>query len=285
MNTKTAPYQVVDLTPGRRLMINMLNLAAEKHSMVGLLEVDVSIPRQLIAEHKRSTGETLSFTGFLVACLAHAVFENKDVQAYLKGRKQLVLFDDVDVGIMVEHKAGEKRALMGHVIKAANRKTYREIHDEIRAVQSAPLPTNRGLPPWFRAAMLSPQPLYRIFRAVIRWAARRDPTMVTSMGGTVSITSVGMFGAGHSGWGIYPVTEVLGLVVGSVAWKPAVVAGRVEPREILHLTVMLDHDVVDGAPATRFVRRLVELIESGYGLLESADGLVENVAQKVAIAA
>jgi pyruvate/2-oxoglutarate dehydrogenase complex dihydrolipoamide acyltransferase (E2) component len=109
--------------------------------------------------------------------------------------------------------------------------------------------------------------------------------MVTSMGGTVSITSVGMFGAGHSGWGIYPVTEVLGLVVGSVAWKPAVVAGRVEPREILHLTVMLDHDVVDGAPATRFVRRLVELIESGYGLLESANGLVENVAQKVAIAA
>jgi pyruvate/2-oxoglutarate dehydrogenase complex dihydrolipoamide acyltransferase (E2) component len=29
---------------------------------------------------------------------------------------------------------------------------------------------------------------------------------------------------------------------------------------------MFDHDVVDGAPATRFVRRLVELIESGDGL-------------------
>jgi pyruvate/2-oxoglutarate dehydrogenase complex dihydrolipoamide acyltransferase (E2) component len=38
-------------------------------------------------------------------------------------------------------------------------------------------------------------------------------------------------------------------------------------REILNLTVMFNHDVVDGAPAARFTRRLVELIESGYGLL------------------
>ena len=284
MNTKTVPYQVVDLTPGRRLMINMLNLAAEKHSMIGLLEVDVSIPRQFVAEHKERTGETLSFTGFLVSCLARAVYENKEVQAYLKGRKQLVLFDDVDVGIMVEHKAGDKRALMGHVIKAANRKTFLEIHNEIRAVQAAPLPPNRGLPPWFRTAILLPQPLYRLFRTFIRWAVRRDPLIVISMGGTVSITSVGMFGAGHSGWGIYPVTEVLGLVVGSIAWKPAVVDGRVEPREILHLTVMLDHDVVDGAPATRFVRQLIELIESGSGLVESEHESVESVEQRVAIA-
>jgi hypothetical protein len=77
-----------------------------------------------------------------------------------------------------------------------------------------------------------------------------------------------MFGEGHSGWGIFPVTQVLGLVVGSIAWKPAVVEGRIEPREILHLTVTFDHDVVDGAPATRFTRRLIELIESGYGLTE-----------------
>ena len=37
---------------------------------------------------------------------------------------------------------------------------------------------------------------------------------------------------------------------------------------MLSLTVAFDHDVVDGAPAARFVQRLVELIESGYGLAE-----------------
>jgi pyruvate/2-oxoglutarate dehydrogenase complex dihydrolipoamide acyltransferase (E2) component len=42
----------------------------------------------------------------------------------------------------------------------------------------------------------------------------------------------------------------------------------VEPRDLLDLTVAFDHDVVDGAPAARFVQRLVDLIESGYGLKE-----------------
>jgi pyruvate/2-oxoglutarate dehydrogenase complex dihydrolipoamide acyltransferase (E2) component len=269
MNTKTGPYRVVNLTTGRRVMLNMLDLAEPKHSMYGLLEVDVTVARQFIAEHKKRTGETLSFTGFLTLCLARAVDENKEVQAYLKGRKQLILFDDVDVGIMVEHKVGEKRALMGHVIRGANHKTYQEIHEEIRSAQSAPLPPNRGLPAWFRTAMLFPWPLSWLFKAFMHWAGRRDPTIVTSMGGTVSITAVGMFGEGHSGWGIFPATEVLGLVVGSIAWKPAVVEGRIEPREILNLTVMFDHDVIDGAPAARFVHRLVELIESGYGLDET----------------
>ena len=169
------------------------------------------------------------------------------MQAYLKGRKQLVLFDDVDVGLMIERKIGEKRSLMGHVIRSANHKTYREIHQEIRAVQSEPVPPNGGMPTWFSSAMLLPWPLSRLFNAVLGLAMRRDPTLPASMAGTVGITAVGMFGEGHSGWGVFPVTQVLGLVVGSIAWKPAVVAGRIEAREILNLTVMFDHDVIDGA--------------------------------------
>ncbi len=266
MNEKTGPYHVIDLPPGRRVMINMLDLAEPKHCMYGLLEVDVTVARQFIAEHKARTGETLSFTGFLTFCLARAVNEDKAVQAYLKGRKQLVLFDDVDVGLMIERKIGEKRALMGHVIRRANHKTYLEIHQEIRSVQSTPVPPNRGLPAWFRFAMLLPRPLARPFNAAIRAIMGHNPTIPVALGGTVGITAVGMFGEGHSGWGVFPVTQVLGLVVGSIAWKPAIVEGRIEPREMLNLTVVFDHDVLDGAPAARFTHRLVELVESGYGL-------------------
>jgi pyruvate/2-oxoglutarate dehydrogenase complex dihydrolipoamide acyltransferase (E2) component len=268
MNEKVGPYHVVDLPPARRAWLNTLDLSGPKHGMVGLLEVDVTLARQFIAEHKARTGETLSFTGFLTLCLARAVDEDKAVQAYLKGRKQLVMFDDVDVGLMVERKVGEKRALMGHVIQGANHKTYREIHQEIRSVQSEPVPPSRGMPTWFRSAMLLPWPLSRLFNALLRMATRRDPTIPVSMAGTVGITSVGMFGKGYGGWGIYSTRHSLGLVVGSTAWKPAVVEGRIEPREILCLTVLFDHDIVDGAPAARFTRRLVELIESGYGLGE-----------------
>lgn len=56
------------------------------------------------------------------------------------------------------------------------------------------------------------------------------------------------------------------MIVGGIARKPVVVQDRIEPREVLSLTVAFDHDVVDGAPAARFTERLKELIESGYGL-------------------
>jgi pyruvate/2-oxoglutarate dehydrogenase complex dihydrolipoamide acyltransferase (E2) component len=268
VNEKTGPYHIVELPPGRRVWVNTLDLSWPAHTMYGLLEVDVTVARKLIAEHKERTGEALSFAGYLTFCLARAVDEDKTIQAYRKGDRQLVLFDDVNVGLMVERKVDEKRALMGHVIQAANRKTYREIHAEIRKVQSEPVPPGRGMASWFRSAMLLPWPLSRLVIALLHINSRRDPTIAVSMGGTVALTSVGMFGGGHSGWGLSPTFHPLGLVVGGIVWKPAVVEGRIEPREILNLTVTFDHDIVDGAPATRFVRRLVELIESGYGLDE-----------------
>ena len=277
MNDKITPHHIIDLPAGRRIMINMLELSNAEHIMYGLLEVDVTIARELIEQHKACSGETLSFTGYLTYCLARAVDEDKSVQVYLKGRKQLVQFDDVDVGLMIERQIGEKRALMGYVVRGANHKTYREIHQEIRAVQALPLPPDRGLPGWFRFAMLLPWPLSNLVKALIRAIMHRDPLIPVSMGGTVGISAVGMFGEGHSGWGIFPVTQGLGLVVGCVATKPAVVAGQIVPRQILNLTVVMDHYVVDGAPAARFARRLLELIESGAGLAEVQTQTLTNI--------
>jgi pyruvate/2-oxoglutarate dehydrogenase complex dihydrolipoamide acyltransferase (E2) component len=266
VSEKAGPYHVVNLSAGRRMMAGMNSLYWRTHCMYGLLEVDVTLVRKFIADYRARTGELLSFTGYLTFCLARAVDEDKSVQAHLKGRKQLVVFDDVDVGLMVERKVGDKSALMGHVIRGANRKTFRQIHQEIRSAQSEPVPPDRGVPSWFRSAMMLPWPLAGWFRAWLRLSMRLNPEISVAMGGTVGVTAVGMFGKGQGGWGIVPLHYPLGLIVGSTAWKPAVVEGRIEPREILNLTVVVDHDVIDGAPAARFSQRLVELIESGYRL-------------------
>lgn len=268
MNKTIGPYGVVDISPARRAWLNILDLPRPKRQMYGLLEVDVTDARRVIAEHKARTGETLSFTGYLVLCLARAVDEEQSVQAYRKGRRQLVMFDNVDVGLMVERRSGDKRTLSGYVVRDASHKTYLEIHQEIRSAQETAAPPNSRAANRFFSAMALPWPLSRIFIELFSRAVRRDPTIPVSMAGAVGVTAVGMFGKDHSAWGLYPTRHSLDLVVGSIAWKPAVVAGRVEPREILHLTVAFDHDVIDGAPAARFTRRLVELIECGYGLDE-----------------
>ena len=282
MNNKAGSYQVIDFPVERRAMPAYLDLKTGRHVMYALLEVDVTVVRNFIEVYNAQTGEQLSFTGYLALCLAYAVEENKVVQAYRKGSKQLVVFDDVDVGIMIELKQGETRVLTGHVIRSANHKTCRQIHQEIRSVQSEPVPPSNGMPTWFRSALLLPWPLSALFKAMFRMIMRRDPTIVTSMGGTVGISSVGMFGKGHSGWGISGGTHGLDLVVGGSARKLADVEGRIESREMLSLTIIFDHDVIDGAPAARFTRRLVELIESGYGLSEDQSLTGNETEQAVA---
>lgn len=48
-----------------------------------------------------------------------------------------------------------------------------------------------------------------------------------------------------------------------------VVDGQIAIPEYLSLTISVDHDIIDGAPAARFAQRLKDLIESGYGLGDS----------------
>jgi pyruvate/2-oxoglutarate dehydrogenase complex dihydrolipoamide acyltransferase (E2) component len=58
--------------------------------------------------------------------------------------------------------------------------------------------------------------------------------------------------------------------VGSIVERPTTRDGSLEVREHLCLTVSFDHDIVDGAPAARLVRRLSELIGTGEALSDSA---------------
>jgi pyruvate/2-oxoglutarate dehydrogenase complex dihydrolipoamide acyltransferase (E2) component len=53
-----------------------------------------------------------------------------------------------------------------------------------------------------------------------------------------------------------------------MAKKPGIVEDRIEVREYLSVTISFDHDIIDGAPATRFTQRLKALIESGYSLCD-----------------
>jgi hypothetical protein len=55
------------------------------------------------AENKARTGESLSFTAFIIGCVGQAVAEHKAVQSYRQGRGHLVVFDDVDVAIVFWH--------------------------------------------------------------------------------------------------------------------------------------------------------------------------------------
>jgi pyruvate/2-oxoglutarate dehydrogenase complex dihydrolipoamide acyltransferase (E2) component len=277
----------------RRLLSTMLRTVQRKHMMHGLVEMDVTKAHQYMREYKTRTGESLSFTAFIVACLAHAVDENKSVHAYRKGSSQLVLFDDVDVTVQVERKAdGQKKSVSStlatlsfqkpghtdvedhqknrvdtmfpHIIRAANKKTFWEIHREIRAAQEEKVETTMKFKALKWTASLPTFMLVFIW-LLLWWMICRYPRLQKKYGGTVGITAVGMFGRG-SGWGIPTAAHTLDITLGGIGEKAVRVDGQLEFREYLSMTISMDHDIIDGAPATRFALRLKDLIESCYGL-------------------
>ncbi|MEO8392101.1 MAG: 2-oxo acid dehydrogenase subunit E2 [Chloroflexota bacterium] len=95
--------------------------------------------------------------------------------------------------------------------------------------------------------------------------ALNDPFLLHHLGGTVDITAIGMFGKG-GGWGIPIAVTSLALVVGGIEQTVKCIDNQFCVREMLSLTVSVDHDVIDGAPAARFAARMKALIEAAHGL-------------------
>ena len=129
-------YQTIPFPKLRRLMVDGGRLGRQKHLIHGLVEMDVTHVRKLIREHKVRTGETFSFTAFVMGCLGKAVDMNKHMQACRTWREKLVIFDDVDVNTMFEVEVDGRQIIRPHIIRAVNKKTFRDIHNEIRAFQT-----------------------------------------------------------------------------------------------------------------------------------------------------
>jgi pyruvate/2-oxoglutarate dehydrogenase complex dihydrolipoamide acyltransferase (E2) component len=264
MKQQHADYQVVPYPKMRHLEALAYRSVQHKPMIHGLLEVDVTRARAFLREYKAITGESLSFTAFLIACLAKAVDEHKAVQAYRKGSKRLILFEDVDVYTPIERDVAGQTHIMPYIIRAANRKTVREIHHEIRAAQVQDVAKAwEGLNvlqwPWL---LLLPAFLLMV------WMGERSPQVWKKYRGTVGLTTVGMFGQG-AGWGIPLPSHPLWITVGGIGEKPGAIDGHIAIRNYLSLTISFDHETIDGAPAARFTQRLKDLIESGYGLGDS----------------
>ncbi|WP_255197393.1 2-oxo acid dehydrogenase subunit E2 [Halorarius litoreus] len=249
------------LSPQRQLTVDYMRMAGRRSNVHGLVEVDVTEARRRIQAIEDETGEQLSFTAFLVAALGAAVDEHPHVQAYRDCRGRVHQFDDVDVNVLVERPVDGERVGVPHVVRAANRRSVRSIHDEIRRVQTTPDTT----PPSRWRSLASRLP--GVVRRQLWRLPQLFPRQWTQLAGTVAVTSVGMFGTGN-GWAISPTNYTLQLTVGGIGTKPHIVDGELTTREYLSLTVTFDHDVVDGAPAARFVQRLTEHVEAARGLDE-----------------
>jgi len=271
MNQPPSDGRVVPYPKVKRFLEAAIRVTNRKPMIHGLLEVDVTMARAFLRDNQARTGESLSFTAFIMACLGIAVDEHKDVQAMRKGNKQLMVFDDVDVLTYVEREVGGQQLILPYIVRAANHKTFLEIHHEIRVAQVqdlAKFEMGGGI-----AMRLLPAALFLPYFKITTWIGRHYPRVWKKTWGTVMLTAVGMFGDG-AGWGI-PLSppSLCWITVGGIGQKRESVDAQTVTREFLSLTVSFDHNLIDGAPAARFTNRLKELIEGAHGLVEKGAAL------------
>ncbi len=73
MNRQDHNYQIVPYPKLRRALAITLSSVRWKPMIHGLLEVDVTEAREILEAHKAESGESLSFTAFIITCLAKAL--------------------------------------------------------------------------------------------------------------------------------------------------------------------------------------------------------------------
>jgi pyruvate/2-oxoglutarate dehydrogenase complex dihydrolipoamide acyltransferase (E2) component len=246
--------------------LDFLALGDKNHYVMSLIEVDVTNGRQMIIDHEKSTGIKLSFTAWLLTCIGKAASEHKAVHSMMMGKKKIISFDDVDISITVEKSINGKKAPMPLVIRKSNEKSLLQIHEEIRGAQKEDI---HGASVLGQSNLNNKMKIYtsmpKFLRKVLIRNMLRDPVKKKQLMGTIIVTSVGMF-AKVRGWAIPTTAHPLCFAIGGISKKPGIIDEEIKIREYLTMTILFNHDVVDGAPAARFVSQLVDLMEVGYGL-------------------
>jgi pyruvate/2-oxoglutarate dehydrogenase complex dihydrolipoamide acyltransferase (E2) component len=252
---KPKGYRVEPFGSNRQMVAASAAVGREQDTIHLMTEVDITGPRRLIAEHRERTGERLSLTAYIVTCLARTLDEYPRFNSFRKGSRLIVL-DDLTISVLFEREIDGENIPEPVGIREANRKTYRQINDELRAAQQQTgqrLGSATGTA-WIR---FIPSFLLRIF---VRLASHNIG--MQKRFGVVGVTAVGMFGSGPM-WLIPLTSATVTVAVGAIAVRPVLVDGGLQEREHLCLTVSFDHDIVDGAPAARFTGRFAEILSSG----------------------
>jgi pyruvate/2-oxoglutarate dehydrogenase complex dihydrolipoamide acyltransferase (E2) component len=260
-------YTVTAFSKNRQIASEVFDEFLKKHYMVGFFEVNVSLGKHLIKEYEKRTGEKVSFTGWITKCVSEAVRQYPEVNVFRWGNNRVVQFEDIDIILMIERQLPDKVIAVPHPIRKSQTKDLLTISREIRSAQKASVSEEEQLlEQGWKVKLYNLIPKFIRRRLIARMV--KDPFYVKKQGGLILITAVGMFTNTRLWVGLSGGITSLNIALGGVTKWLVEQNGEILEQEFMQITAMLDHDVLDGAPAARLQAKLVDLVETGYGLGE-----------------
>ncbi|MFP4547939.1 MAG: 2-oxo acid dehydrogenase subunit E2 [Fidelibacterota bacterium] len=237
-------------------------ISRKRHSVAALIEVDVTEARKNIRK-ARQEGAPISFTAWLMKTIATAIKAYPEVAAILKGKRKLLIFEDVNVSIVVEKEIKGKAVPIPLVIRETDKKSAADITGEIKAAKNKEM-SDKDMVLHKKSKRL--EKLYYFLPGFLRRLVWRfilnHPKLAYKQMGNVVLTSIGMMG-NINGWFIQTSVHPISFGISTITKKPRVVKDEIVPREVLNMTVLMDHDVVDGGPMARFISYLSKIVEKG----------------------
>ena len=109
-------------------------------------------------------------------------------------------------------------------------------------------------------------------RRLVGKALKNELSLDELTGGTFTLSNLGMLGVEEFTAIINP-PETAILAIGAIVQEPSVVNGGLFIRSAMRVTLGVDHRVVDGALAARFLQRFRNLLEEPRQLIQSKEQL------------
>ncbi len=243
----------------RNLIIDSTGVGNQVPKMISYHKVDITKALEIRERLKQERDLHVSITGWIIKCIATAISEHKEIAAFRKGKK-IIIFDDIDVAMMIDIESGGKKHAAYYTIRKADKKTLKEVLKEVDATKC----TRDGS--WFTEKQIRMTKLLARFPRAIRglfWKRFLDPFVQKVRAGVLLVTSVGMATRIPS-WGASPSVFNFQMTIGSLEKEPAIVDGRLENRTKAYLMVVSNREIVDGTEIMGFMDRVGELTASAH---------------------
>jgi pyruvate/2-oxoglutarate dehydrogenase complex dihydrolipoamide acyltransferase (E2) component len=283
-----AKYKIRKFPESRLATVDICAVGKSKHHVTGLIELDVTDSRRMIREYNRKNSENnreigesnraigesnrengdskISFLAWMISVVGQTIKQHEEVSSFMKGRGRLMIFEDINVSMIVEKNLNGQRVPIPLLIEKADKISIESISRQINEAKEKQLDNNEIV---LQKKADRIETLYYKLPGFLRRSVWRyllkHPGLTYSKMGNVAITSLGMAGQ-VKGWFIPISVHPVCFGLGSIIKKPVVIDDKVEIREILNMSVLLDHDVIDGAPMARFISDLCRNVEGGLNL-------------------
>lgn len=258
-------YQTYKFPKTRIASFDVCAVGKMKHHVYFLLELDVTNSRMKISD-LRKQNHKISFTGWLLKTISESIKYHQAVGAYLLSKREIIIFNDINISMVVEKELEDTKVPIPLVIEKTNEKSKEDITREIENAKNEKFSEKDII---LKQKSNAFERLYYYLPGFIRrmiWRFMLDhPKIAFKKMGNVVVSSIGMMGK-INGWFIQTAVHPISFGIGSIIKKPLVINDEIKIREVLNMTVLIDHDIIDGAPMARFINELTKNIENGIGL-------------------